>query len=398
MSIKISERVSAMAPSITLAIDAKAKAMQADNIDVINFGAGEPDFDTPEPIKEACCKAIKEGRTKYCPSSGLLALKTALTAKFKNDNGLTYEPSQISINVGGKHSLYNAIMSLVDPGDEVIIPAPYWVSYYEMVRGAMGVPVVVASPVSQDFKMTPAQLTAAITPRTVAVIINSPSNPTGAVYSAEELEALAKVIVEKDVFCISDELYEKLVYDGQKQVSIATFPGMLERTLTVNGFSKAFAMTGWRLGYCAGPQPLIKAINILQSHSTSNATTFVQYAALDALKLSHDVIDGFVKAFDKRRQFVLELLGQIPGIKCNRPHGAFYVFPDFSHYFGKSFNGKTMDNSLDLATFLLEEGKVGIVPGAAFGMDAYQRISYATSEANIEKGLTRIAQALEKLK
>ena len=397
MNIKIADRVAAMAPSVTLAIDSKAKEMQANGIDVVNFGAGEPDFDTPEAVKEACIAALKAGKTKYCAASGLPELKNALTDKLMRDNGLSYKPSQITVNVGGKHSLYNAIMSLINPGDEVIIPAPYWVSYYEMVRGAQGIPVVLPADASTEFKITPGQLAAAVTPKTVAVLINSPSNPTGAVYTGQELEALAKVIVEKDIFCISDELYEKMVYDGVKHVSIATFPGMYERTLTINGFSKAYSMTGWRLGYAAGPQVLINAINNLQSHSTSNATTFVQYAALEALKLPCEVLNAFITAFDNRRKYVLELLKELPDVKCAIPKGAFYVFPDFSAYYGKSFKGKKIKNSLDFAEYILEEANVGIVPGAAFGIDAYQRISYATAEAKLKEGIRRIGEALKKL-
>lgn len=397
MNIKVADRVAAMAPSVTLAIDAKAKEMQASGIDVVNFGAGEPDFDTPEAIKDACVAALKAGKTKYCAAAGLPELKTALAKKFKEENGLDYKPAQISVNVGGKHSLYNAIMTMVNPGDEVIIPAPYWVSYYEMVRGAQGIPVVLRADASTEFKITPEQLAAACTEKTVCVLLNSPSNPTGGVYTPAELEALAKVIVEKDILCISDELYEKMVYDGAVHVSIATFPGMFERTLTVNGFSKAYSMTGWRLGYCAGPLPIINGMNNLQSHSTSNATTFVQYAALEALKLPREVLENFVVAFDKRRKFVIDLLNKIPGVTCNVPTGAFYVFPDFSAYHGKKFNGKVIEGSLDLASYILAEAKVGIVPGAAFGVDAYQRISYATSEAKLQEGVRRIAEALAQL-
>jgi len=397
MSVRISDRVSAMSPSITLAIDSKAKAMQADGIDVVNFGAGEPDFDTPEAIKNAAIKALHEGKTKYCPASGLLALKKALALKFEKDNGLKYTPSQISINVGGKHALYNATTSIINSGDEIIIPAPYWVSYYEMVRAASGVPVVLPACTSRNFKITPEQLSVAVTPKTVAVLINSPSNPTGAVYTKDELLALSKVIIEKDIFCISDELYEKMVYDGTEHVSIASLPGMFERTLTVNGFSKAYSMTGWRLGYCAGPQNLINAINILQSHSTSNATTFVQYAALEALKLPAEIVADFVLKFDKRRKLVLDLINEIPNVTCSIPKGAFYVFPDFSAYYGKTFGGKSIKSSMELAAYLLEEARVSVVPGAAFGMDNYLRISYAISEDRIIEGLHRIAQALKKL-
>jgi aspartate aminotransferase len=397
--IKLAARVANLSESVTLAIDAKAKAMKSQGIDVVNFGAGEPDFDTPAHIKEAAKKALDAGKTKYAPAAGLVELKTALAEKFERDNGLSYKPSQISVNVGGKHSLFNAIMALVDRGDQVIIPAPYWVSYYEMVHAAEGVPVILPATAEEGFKISPQALEAAITPRTVAVILNSPSNPTGSVYSPAELEALADVIIKKDITCISDELYEYLVYDNHVHVSIAGVrPGMLERTLVVNGFSKAYSMTGWRLGYCAGPQNLINAINTLQSHSTSNATTFCQWAALDALKGSQEEVQKMRAAFDERRKLLVEGLRAIPGVNCIMPGGAFYAFPDMSAFHGrKTPDGKVISDSLQLAEYVLDDAKVGIVPGAAFGADAHQRFSYATSNANIEKGLARLKESLAKL-
>ncbi|MCX7716991.1 MAG: pyridoxal phosphate-dependent aminotransferase [Candidatus Sumerlaeaceae bacterium] len=397
--IKLAARVASLSESVTLAIDAKAKAMKSQGIDVVNFGAGEPDFDTPAHIKEAAKKALDAGKTKYAPAAGLPELKAALAEKFQRDNGLSYKPSQISVNVGGKHSLFNAIMALVDRGDQVIIPAPYWVSYYEMVHAAEGTPVILPATADEDFKISPQALEAAITPRTVAVILNSPSNPTGSVYTAAELEALAEVIIKKDIVCISDELYEYLIYDNLAHVSIAGVrPGMLERTLVVNGFSKAYSMTGWRLGYCAGPQPLIDAINTLQSHSTSNATTFCQWAALEALKGSQEDVQKMKAAFDQRRKLLVEGLRGIPGVKCTMPAGAFYAFPDMSAFHGrKTPDGKVIGDSLQLAEYVLEDAKVGIVPGAAFGADAHQRFSYATSNENIEKGLGRLKESLAKL-
>ncbi|MBX7243889.1 MAG: pyridoxal phosphate-dependent aminotransferase [Candidatus Sumerlaeaceae bacterium] len=396
--MKIVPRVANLSESVTLAIDAKAKQMKADGIDVVNFGAGEPDFDTPIHIKDAAKRALDAGKTKYAPSAGLQELKTALAEKFLKDNGLTYKPSQISVNVGGKHSLFNIIMSVVDRGDQVIIPAPFWVSYYEMVKAAEGVPVVLPTTAADDFKITPKQLAAAITPRTVAVFINSPSNPTGSVYTEDELAALADVIIQKDILCISDELYEKLIYGGVKHVSIANVrPAMVSRTVIVNGFSKAYSMTGWRLGYCAGPQELITAVNTLQSHSTSNATTFAQWGALEALKGGTEELDKMRTAFEERRNYLVGRLRDLPGVKCNMPGGAFYAFPDFSAYHGKSANGKKIDGSMGLAEFMLEDAKVGIVPGVAFGADEYQRLSYATSMENIKKGIDRISESLKKL-
>ncbi|MCX7019705.1 MAG: pyridoxal phosphate-dependent aminotransferase [bacterium] len=396
--MKIANRVASLSESATLAMDAKAKQMKADGIDVVNFGAGEPDFDTPEFIKDAAKRALDAGKTKYCPASGLPELKTAIVEKFAKDNGLTYKPSQISVNIGGKHSLFNIILTIVERGGQVLIPAPYWVSYYEMARAAEGVPVIIPATADTDFKITPDQLKAAITPRTVALILNSPSNPTGSLYTPDELAALADVLIQKDILCISDELYEKLIYDGSIHASIASLrPGMVERTIVVNGLSKAYSMTGWRLGYCAGPQPIMTAINVLQSHSTSNATTFAQWAAVEALRNGDADVEKMRQAFDERRKHIVERLRALPGVKCNLPKGAFYAFPDMSDYHGRSFGGKTIKHSMDLADYLLEEGKVSVVPGAAFGADAHQRFSYATSMDNINKGIDRVASALAKL-
>lgn len=396
---KISARVNGLSESVTLAIDAKAKAMLADGIDVVNFAAGEPDFDTPTQVKDAAKKALDTGKTKYVASGGLPALKDAICEKFQKDNNLTYKPGQVLVSVGAKHSLFNVIMTIVDRGDEVIIPSPYWVSYYDMVRAAEGTPVIVEAPAEAGFKMTPEQLEAAITPKTVAVFINSPSNPTGAVYSEAELRALADVIVKHKILCISDEIYEKLVYGDTKHFSIASIgEDIYNLTLTVNGFSKAYSMTGWRLGYTAGPADLLAGMSKLQSHSTSNATSFAQFGGIEALKNTDAEVETMRKAFDERRQYLVNALNAIPGIKCPTPDGAFYAFPDFSAYHGKSFNGTAINDSMALAQYILTEGKVSIVPGVAFGAEKHQRFSYANSLENLKKGVERIGEALANLK
>lgn len=396
---KISARVNGLSESVTLAIDAKAKAMMAEGIDVVNFAAGEPDFDTPTQVKEAAKKALDEGKTKYVASGGLPALKDAIVEKLQKDNGLTYKPGQVLVSVGAKHSLFNVIMTIVERGDEVIIPSPYWVSYYDMVKAAEGNPVIVETTAEANFKMTPEQLEAAITPKTVAVFINSPSNPTGAVYTEAELRALADVIVRKNILCISDEIYEKLVYGDTKHFSIASAgDDIFSRTLVVNGFSKAFSMTGWRLGYTAGPADILSAMNKLQSHSTSNATSFAQFGGVVALRETAEDVEKMRKAFDERRRYLVGALNQLPDVKCNMPDGAFYAFPDFSAYHGKTFNGETIKDSMELAKYILTEGKVSIVPGVAFGAEKHQRFSYATSMELLKKGVERIGEALANLK
>lgn len=395
---KIAGRVAALSESVTLAIDAKCKAMVAQGIDVINFAAGEPDFDTPQVVKEAAKKALDAGKTKYVASGGLPDLKAAICEKLKQDNALDYKPGQILVSVGAKHSLFNVIMTIVDRGDQVLIPAPYWVSYYDMVHAAEGVPVILPTTAESDFKITPEQLESAITPRTVAMILNSPSNPTGSVYTEAELRALGEVIVKKNILCISDEIYEKLMYDDVKHFSIAAASDELKAlTLVVNGFSKAFSMTGWRLGYTAGPQDILSAMNTLQSHSTSNATTFAQWGGVEALRSTKGEVETMRKAFDERRKFLVDALNKVSGVKCNLPKGAFYAFPDMSSYYGMSFNGKTISNSMELAEYLLMEGKISIVPGVAFGAEKHQRLSYATSMENLKNGVQRLGEALQKL-
>ena len=389
--MKISPRVAQISPSVTLAITAKAKQMKADGIDVIGFGAGEPDFDTPDHIKAAATQALAEGFTKYTPASGTLELKKAVCAKFKADNGLDYKPAEVLVSCGAKHSLYNVIVALCSEGDEVILPAPYWVSYPEMIIAAGAKAVIIEAGQDSDFKVTPDQLRAAITPRTKLFILNSPSNPTGMLYSRSELEALSRVLVEKDVCCVSDEIYEKIIYDGQEHVSIAALgPEIKQRTIVVNGVSKAYSMTGWRIGYAAGPVEAIKAMANLQSHSTSNPTSIAQKAAQAALEGPQEPVAHMVTEFKKRRDYIVQRLNAMPGISCLKAQGAFYVFPDVSALYGQSVNGAIIKDSLSLSELLLEQARIAVVPGVAFGADKNIRLSYACSMRNIEQGLDRL--------
>jgi aspartate aminotransferase len=397
----ISKRARAISPSMTLTIDAKAKQMKAEGIDVIGFGAGEPDFDTPDFIKEAAIKAINEGFTKYTPVSGILELKEAVCQKLKQDNCLNYDVSQILISCGAKHSLFNAIFTLCDDGEEVIIPAPYWVSYEELVKMAGATPVILNDlPEENGFKLAAQRLREAITPRTKMLILNSPCNPTGAVYEKQELEELAEVIVEHKIFVISDEIYEKIIYDNKKHYSIAALhPEIADLTIVINGVSKSYAMTGWRIGYAAGPKEVIKAMSNVQSHATSNPTSIAQKAALAAISGQQHCVTEMVVAFDSRRRYIVERLNNIKETSCPMPHGAFYVFPNVSNLCGsgKSFNGKPITDSFALTEFLLNEAKVAVVPGDAFGAPGYLRLSYATSDKNIKNGLDRIEKAVAEL-
>ncbi len=382
-----------VSPSPTLAVDAKAKALAAAGEDVCGFAAGEPDFDTPEHIKEACIAALKAGKTKYAPTPGIEPLRQALADKYLADYGLKYAPSQFIVSPGGKFSCYLTILATCSPGDEVIIPAPFWVSYPEMVKLAGAVPKLVLADDSTGFKLTPAQLEAAITPKTKLLIINSPSNPTGAVYTKPELEALIAVAVKHNLYIMSDEIYEHLTYDGAKHHSPASFsPEAFARTIIVSGFAKTYAMTGWRLGTTVAPAPIAKAIAELQSQMTSNATTFAQYGAVAALK-EKEKTDAALKtmlvAFDRRRKFLHAELNKIPGIKCLLAEGAFYLFPNISS-FGLS--------SAEFCARLLEAEKVAAVPGSAFGAEGYLRLSYATSDEIIAKGVSRLAKFCATLK
>lgn len=387
--MELNERVAGISPSLTLAIDAKAKALVAAGEKVCGFGAGEPDFDTPEHIKEAAAKALRDGKTKYAPNDGIPELRGAIVDKLAAENKLSYKPEQVLVSDGAKHSLFNLFMTLCCDGDEVIIPAPYWLSYPEMVRVAGGKPVFVRGREAKNLKVTPSQIEAVITSRSKALILNSPSNPTGMVYTPEELTALAEVAVRHNLIIVSDEIYERMVYDGVEAVSVgALSPEIFKRTVTVNGFSKPYAMTGWRLGYCAGPIEIIKAASALQSHSTSAPNTFAQYGAVAALRGPQDCVAAMVKAFDERRQYLVKRLSEIKGISCVRPAGAFYVFPNIASY------GLT---SIDFAAKLLEKEKMAVVPGKPFGADGNIRLSYACSMANIEEGMKRLERFVSTL-
>jgi len=395
---QLSDRLNRLAPSATLAMSQKSSEMKAQGVDVINMSVGEPDFMTPEPIKEAGKKAIDDNFSKYSPVPGYPALRNAISKKLKAENGLDYAASEIIVGTGGKQGVCNAIMALVNPGDEVIIPAPYWVSYPQMVKLAGGNPVIISADIEQDFKITAAQLEASITPKTKMIILCSPSNPTGSVYTKAELDELAKVVIShKDVFVLSDEIYEHINYIG-KHASIAACPNMKERTIICNGVSKAYAMTGWRLGWVAAPEWIVKGLNKLQGQYTSGTSSVSQMAALAAYEGNQQCVEDFRKAFQRRRDIIVNLAKDIPGLKVNIPQGAFYLFPKCSSFFGKS-NGKyTINNSTDFAMYLLEEGHVATVGGDDFGSPDCFRMSYATSDDNIKEALQRIKDALSKLK
>ena len=391
---QISDRLNRLAPSATLAMSQKSGEMKAQGVDVINMSVGEPDFNTPDHIKEAAKKAIDENYSRYSPVPGYVELRKAISNKLKNENGLEYSVNEILVSNGAKQSVCNTVMALVNDGEEVIIPAPYWVSYPQMVKLAGGVPVFVEAGFEQNFKMTPEQLEAAITPKTRMIILCSPSNPTGSVYSAEELAALAEVIKRHDnLYVLADEIYEHINYIG-KHHSIAHVDGMRERTIIVNGVSKAYAMTGWRIGFIAAPEWIVKGCNKLQGQYTSGPCSVSQKAAEAAYTTSQECVETMRKAFERRRDLIVELASQIPGLEVNKPEGAFYLFPKCSSFFGKSYNGKTINNSTDLAMFLLEVGHVATVGGDAFGDPYCFRMSYATSDDNIREALKRIKDTL----
>ena len=399
MRLQISNRCRSISPSPTLVIDSKAKAMKKKGIDVGGFGAGEPDFDTPEYIRNAAKAALDEGMTRYTPSSGTLELRTAICKKLKRDNGLEYEPDQIVVSNGAKHSLFNICQTILDPGDEVIIPEPFWVSYPELVQIAGGVPVMVHGHEENDFLVSADDMKPYITPRTKAIILNSPNNPNGCVWPREMLEDIARLAVENQLFVISDEIYEKLVYDGEKHVSIASLGEEIKaQTFVVNGFSKAYAMTGWRLGYCAGPTNVMKAVGALQSHATSNPNSIAQYAGYVALSGGDDIIAAMVAEFDRRRKHIVSRINAIPGLSCRMPKGAFYVMMNISELIGAAQGDKVIRSSTDFAELLLENAKVAVVPGLGFGSDMHVRLSYATSMENIDRGLDRIAQFVGSLR
>ena len=394
----LSPRAQKIKPSPTLAIDSRAKAMKASGIDVISFGVGEPDFDTPDNIKEAACRAIRDGFTKYTAVGGIDPLKDAIIDKFQKDNRLAYKREEILVSCGAKHSLYNIAQALYGPGDEVIIPSPYWVSYPDQVLLNDATPVFVKTLESDSFMVRPEALEACITKNTKALILNSPSNPTGMLYEKRALEKIAELAVRHDFYIISDEIYEVLVYDDFVHVSIASLGEEVKaKTIVVNGLSKSHAMTGWRLGYAAGPAEVIKAMTNIQSQSTSNPNSMTQKAAVEALKGPQEFIATMRTEFDRRRKFVVSELNTIPGMSCIMPNGAFYAFPNTAKIYGSRFGDKTINSSTDLALYFLEEAKVALVQGEAFGDDNYVRISYATSMDDISKGLERIRQALQNL-
>ena len=394
----LSNRAKSLKPSPTLAINAKAKSMQAQGIHVVSFGAGEPDFDTPENIKQAAKKALDDGFTKYTPVGGIDELKDAIIKKFQRDSSLSYKRSEVLVSCGGKHSFYNLAQAIFDRGDEVIIPAPYWVSYPPMVSLAGGSPVIVKTTEKNEFKLTPGALKKAITQRTKALIINSPSNPTGSAYAKKELEKIAEIALLKNIFVISDEIYEKIVYDGFQFTSIASLSEeMKKRTIIVHGVAKTYSMTGWRIGYTAGPEEIIAAMNNIQSQSTSNPTSISQKASVEALIGPQSEVEKMVSAFAQRRNYIVDRLNKMSGVSCYKPVGAFYVFPNFSSHYGKAYQGKKIENSTHLADYFLDVARVAVVPGVEFGADPFERLSFATSLENIKEGLDRIEEAVRKL-
>ncbi len=397
--MKLAERVNRIKPSPTFAAAAKAAAMRAKGIEVISFAQGEPDFDTPDNIKEAAYKAIREGITKYTPAAGFPELKDAIIQKFKKDNGLIYDRAQVFASAGAKLIIYNLAQALFEAGDEVIVPAPYWVSYPDIVLLMDAKPIIIPTSEEQGFKMSVQQLKAAITPRTKAMIINSPCNPTGATYTANELKALVEVLLPKKILIIADDIYEKFVYDGTVFTSIASLgKEVQEQTVVVNGVSKTYSMTGWRIGYAAGSPEIIAAMDKIQTQNISNPVSFCQKAAVEALLGSQDSVQKMIVEFDRRRRYIVNRLNAMPGITCSLPKGAFYVFPNVTGLFGKKWGDREISNSSDVTDFILEEAKVAVVAGLAFGNDNYIRFSYATSMVNIEKGMDRIQETLKKLK
>jgi aspartate aminotransferase len=398
MKRKLSERVLSLPPSATLAITAKAKELRAQGEDVIGFGVGEPDFDTPSFIKEAGIQAIRDGKTGYTDVGGIGELKEAIVEKFREENGLLYEPSQIIVSCGGKHSFFNLSLAFFEPGDEVLIPAPYWVSYPPMVELAGATPVILPTGSQRGFKITIDDLEKSYTKKAKALVLNSPSNPTGAAYTKEELSEIARFAVENELYVISDEIYEKLTYDGFEHVSIASFgDDIKELTIVLNGVSKTYAMTGWRIGYTAGPAELIAAMTKIQGQSTSNPTSISQWAAVTALTGPPDDVEHMRNEFNKRRKIIVDGLNDIPGVTCSMPQGAFYAFPDVSGTYGKSHGGETIDGSLKFSSYLLTAAKVALVPGVAFGDDQCVRLSYAASIQEITEGVKRIGEAVESL-
>ncbi|HAE62476.1 MAG TPA: aspartate aminotransferase [Eubacteriaceae bacterium] len=398
MKSMISDRVAETKPSITLAITAKAKEMVKSGEDVVGFGAGEPDFDTPDFIKEAAIKAIRDGHTKYTPATGVLELRELICEKLKKDNGLSYSPDQVLVNSGAKHSLSTAFQSILNEGDEVIVPVPYWVSYPEIVRIAGGIPIFAETKEEDDFKLTGEIFENSITERTKAVYLNSPSNPVGAIYTKDELQVIADIAVKHQIYVVSDEIYEKLIYDGDEHISIASLNQDIKNlTILVNGMSKSHAMTGWRLGYTAANSEVAKAMGTIQGHAVSHPSSITQYAGIAALKCPECVLDGMLSEYDKRRKYCIERLDKIEELSYIYPKGAFYVFINVSWLFGKKYKGSEIKGSMDFANLILDNEKVALVPGIAFGADKFVRISYATSMEEIKKGLDRIEKFIKEV-
>ena len=394
----LADRTKLIKPSVTLAIAAKAGKLRADGIDVVNFSAGEPDFDTPEPIKAAAVDALRKGLTKYTDVKGIEPLRVAIAQKYQNEYGLSYRKEDVIVSCGAKHSLYNLLQAVINPGDEVLIPAPYWVSYADMALLAGGVPKLIATDESTGFRITPEQLKSALSPRTKVFVLNSPCNPTGATYNKDELLAIGNVLAEHACLVFADDIYEKIVYDGFVVHNIVALCAHLrERTIIINGVSKTYAMTGWRIGYAMGASDVIAAAGKIQSQSTSNPASIAQWAALEALRGPQDTVATMVREFHKRRDVIVDRLNAIAGIHCLKPEGAFYVFPNIAGLIGKSANGKKLNSPCDVADYLLDEAKVAGVPGEDFGSQQHIRFSYATSLADIEKGCARIRDAVAKL-
>ncbi|OGL08432.1 MAG: aspartate aminotransferase [Candidatus Rokubacteria bacterium RIFCSPLOWO2_02_FULL_72_37] len=397
----LADRLKTLAPSSTLAVQAKAKALRAQGVDVISFGAGEPDFDTPERIKQAALEAMRRGQTKYTEVGGIPELRAAVCAKFKRDQGLEYAADEVLVSCGAKHTLFNMVVALLNPGDELLVPSPFWVSYPEQARLVGGVPVAVETQERTGFDLDPGRVRAAVTPRTKAIILNSPNNPTGAVFSREALAEIARLAVERDLMLVSDECYEALTFEG-RHTSVASFgPEVKARTLVINTCSKAYAMTGWRIGYCGGPRTLVRAMTDVQSQVTSNPTSIAQWAAVEALSGPQDEVAKMAGEFDRRRRLIVAGLNALPGVSCVMPKGAFYAFANISGLLGRTWTGKDgttkLAGSVDVTAFLLEEARVAVVPGLDFGSDAHVRLSYATSDRLIGEGLARMDAAIRKL-
>jgi aspartate aminotransferase len=398
MSLALAETIAGVKPSKTLAVSARATELRAKGFDVVNFGTGEPDFDTPENIKDAAVKAIRDGQTKYTAASGTLALKSAVQNKLQRENGLSYGLDQLIINAGAKHTLFTLFQAILNSGDEILIPAPYWVSYPDMAVLLRGRPVIIPTTAENNFEITISDLQKYITPKTKAVVLNSPANPTGSVYSREKLWALADFLADKELYIISDEIYEHFLYDGARFCSIAQLSEKVRaKTIIVNGVSKAYAMTGWRIGYAAGPAPVIKAMTVIQSQSLSNPASIAQAAAAEALNGSQTSVAKMLAAFQERRDLICGAFREIDGISCHCPQGAFYVFPDVSALYGKSFQGQKLRGSEELAAALLENAHIAVVPGGSFGADKHIRLSYACAPEDIQRGMTRFKEFVQKL-